>query len=313
MEFVRGLKNLYSKKKDCVATIGNFDGVHLGHQAILEQLKFSAKRTGLISTVLIFEPQAMEFFSPLDSPCRLTCLREKIQQFNIHKIQRVVCLKFDENIADLSAKEFIKIILVDALSVKTLVVGDDFRFAKNREGNFSTLVNMGKTFDFNVTKINRFNDNLKRVSSTLIREYLATGDMHRATLLLGRPYKISGRVVHGDKRGRKLGFATANIELRRYFSPVIGIFTGRVYGVGKKALGAVIYVGSRPVYKGDKVLLEVHILDFDAELYGQHLQIEFLEKLRGDSNFKSEKALVAQIKKDIYNARISLDKLHNKT
>ena len=308
MEFIRGLTNLGRNKKACAATIGNFDGVHLGHQAVLEQLKSSVTGTGLISTVLIFEPQPIEFFAPDKAPSRLARLREKLQQFALHDIDRVVCLRFDETIANLSATEFVEQILVDTLAVKKLIVGDDFRFAKNREGDYHTLIDAGKQYGFDVSMTETFNTDQERVSSTLIREALAKGNMSKATKLLGRPYRITGRVVHGDKRGRRLGFATANIELRRYFSPVVGIFSGRVYGVNNEPLDAVIYVGSRPVYKGDRVLLEVHILDFDEDLYGKHLQVEFLEKLRGESNFESEAALVAQIEKDISNARISLER-----
>ena len=308
MEFIRGLTNLRRNRKACAATIGNFDGVHLGHQAVLEQLKSSVTGTELISTVLIFEPQPIEFFSPDKAPSRLTRLREKLQQFDQHDVDRVVCLRFDKALAGLSAVEFVEQILVNALAVNKLIVGDDFRFAKNREGDYHTLIDAGKQFGFDVNMTASFNADQERVSSTLIREALAKGDMAKATNLLGRPYRISGRVVHGDKRGRRLGFATANIELHRYFSPVVGIFSGRVYGINDESLDAVIYVGSRPVFKGDRVLLEVHILDFDADLYGKHLQVEFLEKLRGEGDFESEAALVEQIKADINDARKSLEK-----
>ncbi len=308
MEFIRGLTNLGRNKQACAATIGNFDGVHLGHQAVLEQLKSSVSGTDLISTVLIFEPQPIEFFSPEKAPSRLTRLREKLQQFEQHDIDRVVCLRFDETLADLSATEFVEQILVNALDVNKLIIGDDFRFAKNREGDFHFLIDAGKKFGFDVSMTESFNTDNERISSTLIRKALANGDMARATKMLGRPYRISGRVVHGDKRGRKLGFATANIELHRYFSPVEGIFSARVYGVEENPLDAAVYVGSRPVFKGDRVLLEVHILDFDADLYGKHLQVEFLEKLRGEGHFESESELVEQIKEDIEQARLSLDR-----
>jgi riboflavin kinase / FMN adenylyltransferase len=310
MEFIRGLHNLKRQRKDCVATIGNFDGVHLGHHAVLDQVKDSAKDAGLLSTVVIFEPQPIEFFAPDKAPSRLTRLREKLQQFAQHDIDRVVCLRFDENMANLSAADFVDEILLDALAVKKLIIGDDFRFAKNREGDYQFLLKSAEEKNFEVTMTQSFTSESERVSSTLIRQALASGDMNKATRLLGRPYRISGRVVHGDKRGRELGFATANIELHRYLSPVKGIFSGRVYGVGDLAHDAVVYVGSRPVYNGKRVILEVHLLDFDDDLYGRHLQVELLEKLRGEGNFSSEEELVEQVQKDIEAARQSL-KLNN--
>lgn len=306
MKFIRGLHNLQLQRESCVATIGNFDGVHLGHHAVLDQVKESAKNSDLLSTVVIFEPQPIEYFAPEKAPSRLTRLREKLQQFAEHDIDRVVCLRFDEQMANLSATEFVDEILLNALAVKKLIIGDDFRFAKNREGNYSLLLSEAKEKGFEVNTTHSFTLESERVSSTLIRQALADGDMMRATRLLGRPYRISGRVVHGDKRGRKIGFATANIELHRYFSPVVGIFSGRVYGINNEPLDAAVYVGSRPVYEGEHVILEVHLLDFDGDLYGRHLQVELLEKLRGEGDFNSEQALIDQIHVDIENAKKSL-------
>jgi len=276
----------------------------------LEQLKESAKSAGLLSTVLIFEPQPIEYFSPDKAPSRLTRLREKLQQLSRHDIDRVACLKFNKQIANLSAAEFVDEILLNTLAVKKLIIGDDFRFAKDREGDYQYLTGVAREKGFEVSMTNSFNSANERVSSTLIRQALDSGDMTKATRLLGRPYRISGRVVHGDKRGHKLGYATANIELHRYLSPVVGIFSGRVYGLGNEPLDAAVYVGSRPVYKGERVILEVHILDFDDDLYGRHLQVELLDKLRGDGDFNTEEELVKQIKKDVDNARNSL-KLNN--
>jgi len=303
MEFIRGLINLQRQRKNCATTIGNFDGVHLGHQAVLEQLKETAKNAGLISTVVIFEPQPIEYFSPDKAPSRLTRLREKLQQFACQDIDRVVCLRFNEYIANLSAAEFVDEILLDALAVKKLIIGDDFRFAKKQEGDYQYLVDVSQEKGFEVSNTDTFNFVNERVSSTLIRHALASGDMNKASKMLGRPYRISGRVVHGEKRGRKLGFATANIYLHRYLSPVAGIFSGRVYGLGNEPLDAAVYVGSRPVYKGEYDILEVHILDFDDDLYGRHIQVELINKIREDGNFNSEEALVAQIKKDISEVR----------
>ncbi len=308
MEYIRGLHNLQRQRKDCVATIGNFDGVHLGHQKVLEQLKKIARETNLITTVVIFEPQPIEFFSPEKAPSRLTRLREKLQQFSRHDVDRVVCLRFNQQFANLSAEQFVDDVLLKALAVKELIVGDDFHFGKNRQGNYNYLVNVASEKGFKVETTNTLNCENERVSSTLIREVLANGEMDKASELLGRPYSISGRVVHGNKRGRTLGFATANIELHRYFSPVVGIFSGHVHGIEDRSLDAIIYVGSRPVFKGKRDILEVHILDYNNDLYGRHLQVELLEKIRGDSDFISEEQLIKQMKKDIEDTRISLKK-----
>jgi riboflavin kinase / FMN adenylyltransferase len=310
MEFIRGLVNLRRQRQSCAATIGNFDGVHLGHQKVLEQLKKTANDAGLISTVVIFEPQPIEYFSPDKAPSRLTRLREKLQQFSRHDVDRIVCLKFNEAMAGLSAAQFVDEILLNALDVKELIIGDDFHFGKNRQGNYQYLVNVAEEKGFSVDMTETLSSGSERVSSTLIRQALACGEMDKASDLLGRPYRISGRVVHGDKRGHKLGFATANIELHRYFSPVVGIFSGRVYGLDSEPLDAVVYVGSRPVYKGERVILEVHILDYEDDLYGRHIQVELLEKLRGDGDFNSEEELILQIENDILNTRNSLKK-HN--
>ncbi len=306
MEFIRGLINLPGRQQACAATIGNFDGVHLGHQAVLDQLKEYAHEAGLPSTVLIFEPQPIEFFAPDRAPSRLTRLREKLQEFQKHGVDRIVCLKFNREIANLTADEFVRRILVEGLQVQKLMIGDDFRFAKDREGDYQTLLDAGKQYGFEVRMMESFNCDAERISSTLIRQALAAGEIEKANRMLGRPYRISGRVVHGDKRGRRLGFATANIELKRYQSPVFGIFSGRVYGVSDKPLDAVVYVGSRPVYNGTRVILEVHLLDFDQNIYGEQIQVEFLEKLRGEGNFASEHELIEQIQEDIHNARTSL-------
>ncbi|MEM7027384.1 MAG: bifunctional riboflavin kinase/FAD synthetase [Pseudomonadota bacterium] len=311
MEFIRGINNLSDNSSTVAATIGNFDGVHLGHQAILQTLKSVADKAGMLSTIVIFEPQPIEYFAPDSAPSRLTRLREKLQEFRRHNIDRVVCIKFDSNLANLSANEFVKQILIDGLNVKALIIGDDFRFAKNREGNFQTLVNAGAEYGFEVQKMQTFYSSGERVSSTLIREALATGQIINANQMLGRPYRISGRIVHGEKRGRKIGFATANIELKRYQSPVHGIFSGRVFGISDEAMDAVIYVGSRPVYNGERVLLEVHILNFEQDIYGKQIQIEFIEKLRGDANFDTEEEMIKQIHVDIEHAKISLQKNNN--
>tara|TARA_B100001996_G_scaffold359761_1_gene325287 strand:- start:412 stop:1347 length:936 start_codon:yes stop_codon:yes gene_type:complete len=311
MEFIHGLSNLYRQRKECVATIGNFDGVHLGHKLVLEQLKETAKRFDLISTVLIFEPQPMEYFNPETSPSRLTRLREKLQQFSNYNIDRVVCLKFNKELANLSALDFIDDILLKGLFAKKIIVGDDFRFSRNREGNYQYLLEVSHEKNFEVFKTGSYVENGERVSSTMIRNTLAKGDITNANHYLGRPYSISGRVVHGDKRGKKIGFPTINIELHRNLSPVSGIFAGYVHGIDEKSLDAVVYIGSRPVYKGGRILLEAHILEFDENIYGRHIRVELIDKLRNDDHITSEKELIEQIKKDIDETKKCLKKYNS--
>ena len=311
MEFIYGLNNLRRQRKNCAATIGNFDGIHLGHQLILEQLKQTAERYNLISSVLIFEPQPMEYFNLDAAPSRLTRLREKLQQFSYYNIDRVVCLKFNQSLADLSPLEFVDNILLQGLAAKKIVVGDDFRFARNREGNYRYLLEISKEKNFDVYTTDSHVVDGIRVSSTLIRNSLAKGEITKANHYLGRPYTISGRVVHGDSRGKKLGFPTINIELHRNFPAVSGIFAGYVCGVGDKKLGAVVYIGSRPVYKGKRVILEAHILEFDRELYGRYIQVELVSKLRNDGHITSEKELIEQIKKDIKETQRYLKNIGN--
>jgi len=311
MEFIHGLSNLYRQRKECVATIGNFDGVHLGHKLVLEQLKETAKRFDLISTVLIFEPQPMEYFNPETSPSRLTRLREKLQQFSNYNIDRVVCLKFNKELANLSALDFIDDILLKGLFAKKIIVGDDFRFSRNREGNYQYLLEVSHEKNFEVFKTGSYVENGERVSSTMIRNTLAKGDITNANHYLGRPYSISGKVVHGDKRGKKIGFPTINIELHRNSSPVSGIFAGYVHGIDEKSLDAVVYIGSRPVYKGGRILLEAHILEFDENIYGRHIRVELIDKLRNDDHITSEKELIEQIKKDIDETKKCLKKYNS--
>ena len=214
-----------------------------------------------------------------------------------------VCLKFNDELANLSASEFVDDILINSLAIKKLIVGDDFHFAKNREGNYEYLLETSKEKNFEVFKTNTYEENGLRISSTLIRNLLTEGNIEVANRYLGRFFVISGRVIHGDKRGKRLGFPTVNIKLNRYLSPVTGIFSGRIRGIGNKQLDAVIYVGTKPVYSGIEVLLEAHILDFDGDLYGRHIQVEFHNKIRDDQHITSEQEMLKQIKLDINETR----------
>jgi riboflavin kinase/FMN adenylyltransferase len=303
MEFIRNLHNFRDRHRGCVATIGNFDGVHLGHQSIIRQLKAAAGVHGLPTVIVTFEPHPQEFFAPEKAPARLMRLREKLACLKQHGIDRVVCLRFDHSLANLSAGDFIRKILVDKLGVRHLIVGDDFRFGKNRQGDIATLKAFAQQSGFEVEHTDTCIINGRRVSSTWLRELLAAGKMTEAAELLGRPYTISGRVVHGDKRGRGLGYPTININLHRHQSPVAGIFAANVYGLNPEVIPAAVSIGSRPVFEGRDTNLEAHLLDFDREVYGAYVTVELLKQLRHEEKFGHIDDLKAQMDRDIAEIR----------
>jgi len=303
MQFIRGIVNLPPGYKGCVATIGNFDGIHLGHQAVIGQLAEEAADLCLPSMLISFEPQPMEYFQPAKAPARLTRMREKLQALRRFSVDQVLCLSFNRALAEMPAELFIKDILVDALKIKYLVVGDDFRFGKDRAGDFAMLQKAGEQFGFQVVNMHTFSIDGDRVSSTRIRKALEAGDLQSATRLLGREYRMSGRVVHGEKLGRQLGFPTANIELHRRATPLQGIFVVEVYGLEGEPLPGVASLGTRPTVGGSKAILEVFLFDFDQDIYGKHLQVGFLKKLRDEENYDSLEALTTQIQKDVDQAK----------
>ena len=303
MELIRGLQNIRSKHRGCVATIGNFDGVHLGHQAVLGQLAEKAAELGLPTVLITFEPQPMEYFVPDKVPARLTRFREKILALQRYSVDRVCCLSFNDKLAKLSAEDFIEQVLVEKLGVKYLVVGDDFRFGLNRAGTFETLVEAGKKYGFQVVSMHTFEIDAERVSSTRIRTALEKGDMSSAEKLLGRRYRMSGRVAHGEKLGRELGFPTANIHLHRHASPIQGIFVVEVFGLDQEPIQGVASVGTRPTVNETKALLEVFLLDFNQDIYGRHIQVSFLKKLRDEEKFDSLDELIKQIQLDVVKAQ----------
>jgi riboflavin kinase/FMN adenylyltransferase len=303
MELVRGLYNLRPEHRGCAVTIGNFDGVHLGHQSVLARLVEQGRQRQLPVTLVTFEPQPREYFSPQYAPPRLTRFREKLEALQHCGIDRVVCLHFDDWLAELAPAQFIQRILLDGLDVKYLVVGDDFRYGKARSGNFERLQAAGREHGFPVKNMHTFCVGPERVSSTRIREALQQGDLSGAAALLGRPYWMSGRVAHGDKRGRTIGYPTANIFLHRHSVPVAGVFAVEMHGVDEQPLRGVANVGNRPTVDGSRSLLEVHLFDFDRDIYGCHVQISFLKKLRTERKFDSFDALKQQIHKDAQQAR----------
>jgi riboflavin kinase/FMN adenylyltransferase len=303
MELVRGLYNLRPEHRGCAATIGSFDGVHLGHQAVLARLVEQGRSRQLPVTLVTFEPQPREYFAPEAAPPRLTRFREKLEVLQHCGIDRVVCLRFDDRLASLEPKKFIQRILLDGLEVKYLVVGDDFRYGKARGGNFEMLEAAGRERGFPVMNMHTFCVGTERASSTRIREALQQGDLSGAALLLGRPYWMSGRVAHGDKRGRTIGFPTANIFLHRTLVPVDGVFAVEMHGIDEQPLCGVANVGNRPTVDGTRSLLEVHLFDFDREIYGRHVRVCFLKKLRPERKFDSFDVLKLQIQQDAEQAR----------
>jgi riboflavin kinase/FMN adenylyltransferase len=303
MELIHGLHNLRSRHRGCVATIGNFDGVHLGHQAVLGQLAERGTELGLPAVVVTFEPHPREFFARDTAPARLTRFREKVQALRRFSVARVVCLRFDQTLANMPAADFIQRLLVEGLAVHNLVVGDDFRFGKGREGDFAMLRAAGDAHGFQVAAMHTFNVDGERVSSTRIREALALDDLAMAEKLLGRPYRMCGRVVHGDERGRTIGFPTANIHLHRDSSPVNGVYAVEVFGLDEEPLAGVANVGTRPTLGGTQSRLEVHLFDVDADIYGRYVHVDFLHKLRPEHRFASLEELVTQIRKDATEAR----------
>lgn len=308
MEFIRGLHNLKPRHRGCVATIGNFDGMHIGHQAVINQLAREASRLGLPVTVVLFEPQPLEYFRPNAVPARLTRLREKIESVRQHPVNRVLCVEFTASFAALSAEQFITRVLVNGLNVKYLVVGDDFRFGAGRAGDFALLQAAGRQHGFDVVTTDTVFVDGERVSSTRVREYLASGNLAMAERLLGRPYGMSGRVAHGNKLGRELGIPTANIHVHRRRTPVAGIFVAEVLGLAPTPLPGVASVGTRPTVGGTRTLLEVHLLDFDRDIYGAHVTVNFLHKLREEQHFKSLEDLRVWIERDIVDARLFFSK-----
>ncbi len=303
MEFIRYLYNLRARHKGCVAAIGNFDGVHRGHQAIIRQLHAAGKNSGVPSCAIIFEPHPQEFFARDNAPARLLRLREKVEYLGEQGVDRVLCLRFDQTFAALSAEQFVREILAERLGVRHLVVGEDFRFGKDRSGDVSLLRRLSETYGYTLECPEVCLQDGRRVSSTWLRESLAAGDIAMATTLLGRPYTISGRVVHGDKRGRTLGFPTINVDLHRLRSPVSGIFAARVLGLDADGLPAAVSVGTRPVFGGGSVLLEAHILDFNREVYGCYVRVELLKQLRNEEMFANMAALQKQMQKDVATVR----------
>lgn len=302
MRVFRGFSQ--SAPQPTVATIGNFDGVHLGHRLLLQNLQRVAAEEGLLPAALTFEPHPREFFAPALAPARLSTLREKLELLADAGVALTSVCHFNAALASLSASEFIERILLACLRVKVLIIGDDFHFGAKRQGNFALLQSAGERHGFRVERMDSVLLDGQRVSSSAVRAALAAGDMEHAARLLGRPYAIDGRVVRGDQIGRHLGFATANIRVKRAKPPLAGVFAVEVRGLPGEPPDAVrcgvANLGQRPsANEVARPLLEVHLLDFAADIYGAHLNVRFVHKLRDEQRFPSLDALKAQIAADV--------------
>jgi riboflavin kinase/FMN adenylyltransferase len=285
-------------------TIGNFDGVHLGHQAMLAELKRAAGRLRLPACVLTFEPHPREFFAPDRAPTRLTSLREKLELLVQHGVERVHICRFDYRFAQTTPEDFIERIIARGLGARWVLVGDDFRFGARRAGDFVVLKQRAQRHGFEVAAMASVGLDGERVSSTAVRQALADGDLARAQRLLGRAYSISGRVMRGDGLGRKLGFPTANVQMKHNRPPLAGIFAVRLHGVADEPLRGVASLGVRPtVRQGGAPVLEVHVLDFDGDLYRRHVRVEFLHKFRDEEKYADLATLTKRIAIDVENAK----------
>ncbi|MCW3173424.1 bifunctional riboflavin kinase/FAD synthetase [Shewanella subflava] len=303
MELIRGIHNILPSHHGCVLSIGNFDGVHRGHAEVIKRLVDKAHHFQLPATIMTFEPQPQELFRGEKAPARLSLLRDKVRLLDELDIDRLLCVNFTPAFASQPAQAFIEDLLVNKLGVKYLVVGDDFCFGKGREGTFEMLVAAGKEFGFTVVSTQSFIVGSQRVSSTLVREQLQQGNLEQARRLLGHPFILSGKVAHGQKIGRTIGFPTANIALKRKVVPVRGVFAVRLFWDDSDIYEGVANIGFRPTVQGQVCQLEVHLFDFDGDLYGKRVEVELVAKIRDEQPFESLDALKKQILNDANEAK----------
>ena len=303
MKLIRGLYNLTQPLAASAVTIGNFDGVHRGHQQVISQLKQIAKAASLPTVVIFFEPQPIEYFAPDKAPKRLARFREKIAYLKAQQIDYLLCLRFNRELANQSAEDFVQHILIDGLNTKHLVIGDDFHFGKNRQGDFQFLQQHSARYGFTVDETKTLLIDGERVSSTRVRQSIQQDDFDKAAELLGRPYSLSGRVAHGKKLGRELGYPTINIKMGDKTLIVKGIFAVIVKGIDNRVLQGVASIGTRPTVNGVDTILEVYILDFDQDVYGYSVVVEFLHKIRNEEKFDSLDELTAWIGQDTQKAK----------
>lgn len=309
---IRGLHNIQPSDKGSVLTIGNFDGVHVGHQALLDLLNQKAREKDALSLVMIFEPQPLEFYGKgkVMVP-RLTRMREKYLALAQCEVDRVLVAYFNPPFAALSPEDFVDQILVKKLGIKHIMVGEDFRFGHKRSGDIPQLQTLAGKFGFTVEIIPPILTGGERVSSTRLRQALTKGDQELVRKYLGYPYSMVGRVAAGDQRGRQWGFPTANIYLHRALTPIQGVYAVRVHGLAERSLPGVANLGVRPTVDGTRTLLEVHLLDFEQNIYGKHVKVEFCEKLRDEQRFENVDLLRQQIAQDVIKAREYFESTRN--
>jgi len=303
MQLIRGLHNLSEEHRGCALTIGNFDGVHLGHLEILKNLKKAADELKLRTCMMSFEPLPMEYFNRKSAPARLHRIREKWSALQRANIDYFLCAKFNHQLANLSADDFIKNILLEKLNIKYLLVGDDFRFGSKRCGDFNTLQQAGEKHGFEVHNSHSFCFENERISSTRIRQALMQNQLEQAEKMLGRPYQICGHIAHGDKRGRTIGFPTANIKLHRHATAVHGVYAVQMSSENNLSINGVANIGKRPTVDGQDLQLEVHLFNFNQEIYGQKVCVKFKHKIRDEKRFDSFDDLKQQIIKDSKHAK----------
>lgn len=303
MELIRGLHNIKPRHRTTAVTIGNFDGIHRGHVKLLQILKQKALDLGVKSTVITFEPYPLELFLQKKAQPRLMRLREKLPLIEQFEIDQVLCIRFTHQFAQIAADQFIEHILLKKLDVRYMIVGEDFRFGHKRQGNVKLLKQYSDQSHFQLEIMKPLLMNGQRVSSTLIREKLQKGDLTAAERYLGRPFFMSGRIVHGDKLGHKLGFPTANIYLHRKVVPITGVYAVRVYGLNDMPYKGVANVGNRPAVNGKRCILEVYIFNFQDYIYGRHVSVEFLHRIRDEINFDSLDQLKEKIQQDVIEAQ----------
>ncbi|MFK7859464.1 MAG: bifunctional riboflavin kinase/FAD synthetase [Granulosicoccus sp.] len=303
MQLIRGLRN-WPDKSPTIVTVGNFDGVHLGHQAMFAATRRVADEHKLPATVISFEPLPHEYFTADTAPPRIQGLRDRVRSVESAGIDRLILLQFNHELAVMSAEDFIRNVLVDKIGARHMIIGDDFRFGHQRSGTYNTLQQLSTQLGYSVEQSATCLHDAHRVSSTRVRQTLDVGDLDGAAELLGRPYRISGRVVHGEKVGRQLGFPTANVSLGRHRPPLRGVFAVWATHIpSTNRYPAVANLGERPTVGGRKLLLEVHALDQSPDWYGQHLAIDFVSQLRQEKRFDSLDELKAQISRDADDAR----------
>ena len=298
-----------NQRRPLALTAGNFDGVHRGHRAMVERVRKVAHERELDSGVLTFEPHPRELFTPDAAPTRLTSLREKLELLAALHVDRVHVQRFSRSFAAMPPGDFIERVLTRALDTRWLLIGEDFRFGAKRAGDAALLRKVLPGYGIELETLDTVTNAGLRISSSAVREALAQGDLARARALLGRNYSISGRIEHGRKLGRTLGFPTANVQLKRNRPPLLGIFAVRVHGVGECALDGVASLGFRPTVSDDRrASLEVHAFDFSGDLYGQHVCVEFVHKLRDEEKYSDLEGLRAAIERDCAAARAFLAK-----